>query len=103
MAWNKLDISVLGMSYFGILILEKYVIKPEEFTNKFCIYLYQVISLLSVVILWIFFRSDSLNRAEMMLCSLLGLNGNPFIDKAFIFNGIGDFYGKMEEAMVFSL
>lgn len=88
-SWNFV---VWGLMYFVLLIVEKYVVKPEDMKKPAAIYSWQAFTILSVVVGWVFFRAVDLQSGGQYLLSMLGI-GVPMTSAA------GNFYIK--EYMVF--
>ena len=64
-----------GLAYFVLLLIER------ETGCKFG----HVLTMLCVVLLWVVFRSESVNQAGSYLASMFWLNGNAFWDSGFVF------------------
>ena len=64
-----------GLAYFVLLLIER------ETACKFG----HVLTMLCVVLLWVVFRSESVNQAGSYLASMFWLNGNALWDSGFMF------------------
>ncbi|MBQ2154462.1 MAG: MBOAT family protein [Oscillospiraceae bacterium] len=71
-SWNFI---LWGLYYFVFLVLEKYVIHPEQRIVK---PLRRVLTLLVVVIGWVLFRFSDMGMLGTALKGMVGLNGNAF-------------------------
>jgi D-alanyl-lipoteichoic acid acyltransferase DltB (MBOAT superfamily) len=74
-----------GLAYFFLLLLEKFLIKPDRLRNKAVSWLYRVFVFFSVMICWVVFRADSIRDAGRYVKSMLGLYGNPLVDNDWLF------------------
>jgi len=70
---------VWGLMYFVMLVLEKYIIKPEK-QNVIIRFFYQIITLLIVNCGWILFNAESFLRAAQYSKAMVGLYDNNIID-----------------------
>ncbi|MGN1195986.1 MAG: hypothetical protein ACI4TA_00095 [Acetatifactor sp.] len=68
------------MAYFVMLVIEKFVIKPELFESGVLKNAYRIAVFIAVMLCWVLFRSDSIHRAGQYIKSMLGMYGNPVID-----------------------
>ncbi len=69
-----------GMFYFLLLVLEKYLVRPEQKTGVFRI-LWRVFTLLMVNFGWVLFNSPGISEAAAFLRGMLCLNGlRPVVD-----------------------
>lgn len=68
---------VWGLFFFVLLVLEKYLIKPQERANALQI-LWQIISLLCINFGWVFFYSPTLKEGFTYCLGMLGHFGTPF-------------------------
>ena len=76
-SWNFV---LWGLVYFFLLVLEKFVVKPENIrsrTGKLC---YRLFTFLAVMLCWVLFRAEGLQGAAGYFRSMLGLCSNPFVD-----------------------
>lgn len=69
-----------GMLYFIILTFEKLTDLPKKLNNKVLSSLYQVFTILFIVIGWVLFGEYSLTEALNHLLDMFGLRGNAIID-----------------------
>lgn len=69
-----------GMAYFAMLVIEKFVIKPELFKSDVLKTLYRIGVFVAVMFCWVLFRSDSILTAGQYIKSMFGMYGNPIID-----------------------
>ena len=76
-SWNFI---FWGLMYFVILTFEKLSGYPKNFRRSWQKGLYQVFTLLCVVIGWVFFRAENMTAAVGFCKSMLGLCGNAFTD-----------------------
>lgn len=80
-SWNFI---FWGMMYFVILTLEKLMGIPHVFKRTWQKVLYQVFTLLCIIIGWVFFRSTSMTSAISFCKSMIGLTANVFLDDVVI-------------------
>ncbi|WP_330370816.1 MBOAT family O-acyltransferase [Butyrivibrio proteoclasticus] len=76
-----------GLGYFILLVIEKYLIKPEK--RKFALFrvLWQIITLVCVNFGWVIFNSSSLSYGIRYCLAMIGYYGNKFtIDDIVIYN-----------------
>lgn len=69
-----------GMLYFIILTFEKLVNLPKKLNNRVLSSLYQVFTLLFIIVGWVLFGEYSLKNALKHLLDMFGLRGNAIID-----------------------
>ena len=74
-----------GLAYFVLLVLEKYLIRPERFESKGLVWSYRLVTFLAVMFCWVVFRADSITSAGSYLASMLGFSGNPLSDGDWLF------------------
>lgn len=67
-----------GLGYFILLVIEKYLIKPEKRQNILVRILWQVVTLLCVNFGWVIFNSDGLKNGIGYCMAMLGRYGIPF-------------------------
>lgn len=65
-----------GFLYFLLLTFEKLTNIPRKLTTPWARYLYQVFTLLCVIIGWVFFRAETMSSAIRFLSDMTGLSGN---------------------------
>ena len=73
-----------GLTYFILLVAEKYIIHPERFSKHMKI-VYRLAVFLAVMLCWVIFRSDSVRAAGQYLKSMLGMYGNPLVETEWFF------------------
>lgn len=73
-----------GLLYFVLLVAEKFVIYPDHFKGRCLKWSYRVFVFVTVMFLWVIFRSDSIRAAGQYLKSMLGLYGNPLSDNGWL-------------------
>lgn len=71
-----------GMIYFFTLILEKYVIKPNQFQNRILKIFYRVFTLMIIIIAWVVFRANSIADAAQYLGEMFGVVKLPLYNAA---------------------
>lgn len=82
-SWNFI---VWGLVYFGLLILEKFVIHPDGFAaSSWKGVAWRLFTLLAVLIEWVIFRSNGLKSAGSYLANMFGMSGNRFVDGDAVF------------------
>lgn len=82
--WNFL---LWGLMYFAIIAVEKLLSLPKWLEgHKRVAILYQVFTLLVVVLGWVVFRSESLPAAKLFIKSMFGMAGNGLMDGVARFN-----------------
>lgn len=74
---------IWGMMYFALISFEKLTQIPENF-NIISKYVYQVFTLVCIVIGWVIFRSEGINIAIKYISSMFGFTSNCCIDYTFI-------------------
>ena len=76
-----------GVLYGVILIVEKLFNLPKVLPKKKAAsFVYQVFTLLAVMLGWVLFRADNLGVAVNYIRTMFGMNGAALIDDAAIFN-----------------
>ena len=74
-----------GFWYFVLLVIEKYIIKPEKRKNVFIGFVWRIITLLSVNFGWVIFNSTSWKNGIKFCLAMLGSYGiSPIIDSSII-------------------
>lgn len=71
---------VWGLVYFLMLVIEKFIIHPENFKHQYVIISYRIGVFVAVLFCWVLFRSDSIEQSYRYIKSMFGLYGNPLID-----------------------
>ena len=61
-----------GLGYFILLVLEKYIIKPEIRNCRFAIVLWQIITLLCINFGWVIFNSCNLKSGILYCLAMIG-------------------------------
>ena len=74
-----------GLLYFVLITFEKVTGIPKKFKSKTLKIIYRIITLLLVLIGWVFFRANNMTDAIKYLLSMLSLRGNPLIASDSIF------------------
>lgn len=74
-SWNFV---AWGLLYFVLLVFEKLILHPEKL--NFGKYIYQIFTLIFVLIGWVLFRSKGFGDAIIYVKSMFGLSGNPLFD-----------------------
>lgn len=78
--WHGADYTFIiwGLGYFVLLVLEKYIIKPQQRATVFqeC---YRIVTLFFVMILWVIFNSGTLADACNYIRTLIGWNRNALL------------------------
>ena len=62
-----------GLIYFGCLVLEKYLIKPEKRKNVVVKVMWRIITLLVVIFAWVLFNSSGLKEGIQYWLAMLGV------------------------------
>lgn len=75
---------VWGFMYFAALVVEKYVIKPDEKRSIVFRAVYRVAILLYINLGWIIFNADGIRKGISYCFSLGGYYGNPLVDGTLI-------------------
>lgn len=99
--WHGVNATYLvwGMGYFVALSCEK--LKVDDLKSRGICVLYRLLTLVWVVLMWVVFRSGSLEYACMMVKSMFSFkNGNVF-DHAFVFN-LKSYFVPLTAAGLFS-
>lgn len=65
---------IWGLGYFVLLVLEKFIIKPDKKNNVLFTAFWRIITLLSVNFGWVIFNSSGLNSGIEFCKGMLGLN-----------------------------
>ena len=76
--WHGADWSfvVWGLTYFVLLVLEKYLIHPERFKNVFAATLYRIFTLLCVMLGWVVFRAENIASGLTYIGSMFGISAS---------------------------
>ena len=75
-----------GILHGVIIIIEKLFALPQKLEKqKIWSGIYQAVTLLVVIFGWVLFRAESLSRAAEYICTMLFVNGSPFIDNSAVF------------------
>ncbi len=78
---------VWGMGYFVLLVIEKYLIKPDKRKNIVFRVIWMIITLFIVNLGWVIFNSESIEFGWDYIRSMMGMHGNLFSpDWAVIYN-----------------
>ena len=67
-----------GMEYFALLVVEKYVVKPEKRNNVFIRVIWRIVTLLMVNFGWVIFNSASCTRGITYCLAMVGRYNVPF-------------------------
>ncbi|MBO4337079.1 MAG: MBOAT family protein [Lachnospiraceae bacterium] len=72
--WHGANLTFMawGLLYFVLLVLEKYLIRPERFKNLIIKLVYRAFTLLSVSFLWVLFRAESLAAGIVYIARMFG-------------------------------
>lgn len=74
-----------GLGYFILLVIEKYIIKPEKRKNICIRVIWQIITLICVNFGWVIFNSSGIKNGLRYCAAMLGYYGQSFvIDSAII-------------------
>lgn len=74
-----------GIGYFVLLVIEKYIVKPEKRRNWLLKGFWQLITLLCINFGWVIFNSGGLKSGIRYCLAMLGTYGVPFtIDAKFV-------------------
>lgn len=77
-SWNFV---VWGLVYFVLLVLEKYLIKPDDFENEALKVVYRIFTIFVVGLNFVIFRTRSLSLAAGYLMKALGFGQLPFANR----------------------
>lgn len=91
-----------GLSYFIFLVLEKMVIHPEKIKNKLLQIFYRVLIIIIVVLLWVIFRANSVERAMEYIVGMFGAYGQQLLGEDIAFN-ISSYYVPLLAGMGLSV
>lgn len=69
---------VWGLSYFVLLVIEKYIVKPEKRQNLFVRTIWRIFTLLMFNFLWVIFNSSGVYSGVKYCLGMLGYFHNPF-------------------------
>lgn len=72
-----------GLGYYVMLMLEKHIVKPEGRSLPVRV-IWRMVTLLTIIVLWIVFRADNLHVLCCYLKSLIHIAGSTF-DNNFLF------------------
>ncbi|MDE6750096.1 MAG: MBOAT family protein [Lachnospiraceae bacterium] len=70
---------VWGLGYFILLVIEKYLVKPEKRKNRFVKIIWQIVLLLCVNFGWVIFNSGGIRSGFTYCAAMLGIYHNPFV------------------------
>lgn len=74
-----------GMGYFVLLVIEKYIVKPEEWKNRLLRVVWQIFVLVCVNFGWVIFNTSSLRRGVSYCLAMMGYYQVPFaVDSAMV-------------------
>lgn len=76
---------VWGLIYFASLVIEKYIVKPDQRTNVLMKAGWQCITLLIVLFAWVFFNSSNLSRGLEYCLAMCGTFGNALWSDELVF------------------
>ncbi len=92
--WHGANVTfiVWGLFYFVMLVIEKWIVKPDKRNVVFSI-LWQIVTLLSVNFAWVIFNSDYISSGMNYIKGMLGLYGadltiTPEISRIFTENRV---------------
>lgn len=74
-----------GFLYFVALVIEKYIIKPDDRKSLIFKTVYRALTVLYVFVLWIIFNSPDIVSASHMCLELFGRYNGTLYDKALLF------------------
>lgn len=74
-SWNFI---FWGLMYFVLLTFEKLTGYPKKFTRSWQKGIYQVFTLLCVILGWVFFRAEDMSSGVQYTASMFALSGNSF-------------------------
>lgn len=81
-AWTFI---VWGLWYFLLLTFEKLTSITKHLRGKASKNLYQIFTMLCVIMGWVIFRSPSLHASATYFGSMVGLNGIPLVDETSLY------------------
>lgn len=91
-----------GISWFTVLIIEKYIINIEE-KGKFLKFVWHIITGFVIVIEWVVFNSESLGNAIVFIKSMFGLYGNGLVIDNMILVIMEEYWFFIICAIIFSI
>ncbi len=78
--WHGADYNFIiwGLTYFFLLVIEKYIVKPEQRDNKMIQILWRAVTLLCINFAWVLFNFPHLRDGIRYCLAMLGYYGIPF-------------------------
>jgi len=80
-----------GIWYFLLLVLEKYLIKPEQLESKTTRTLWHALSLICVMVGWVIFNARDIGFAKQYILALLGITGNGYYIDAHVISSLREY------------
>ena len=90
-----------GFSYFLLLTAENYLIRPWRFCSGIGKIIYRFLTLLSVCILWVIFRSENLKFGLSFISAMFGFGKNLAVDQAALFR-LREYWFYLTTGVLFS-
>ena len=80
-----------GLWYFLLLVLEKYIVKPEKRSSIWLRNIWRVITLLCVIFGWVLFNSDGVGIGVQYCLAMLGITGDGFHLDAYLLSSLREY------------
>ena len=80
-----------GLWYFLLLVLEKYIVKPEKRSSIWLRNIWRVITLLCVIFGWVLFNSDGVGIGVQYCLAMLGITGGGFHLDAYLLSSLREY------------
>ena len=79
--WHGANVTFLvwGLMYFVLLVIEKFLIRPDSRKSRVFSALYRIVTLFFVNLGWVIFNSPNLKRGLNIIKGMLGYYGNSFV------------------------
>lgn len=91
-----------GMGYFVLLVIEKYIVKPEKRKNPFLKGFWQLVTILCINFGWVMFNADGLKSGIRYCLAMLGGYGIPFSFDADIIRYVREYGVFIAAGLLFS-
>lgn len=80
-----------GLWYFFLLVIEKYIVKPERIKNALIKFMWRLITLLCIVFGWVLFNARDIGFAKQYICALLGITGNGYYIDGYLLSTLQEY------------
>ena len=79
--WHGANVTFLvwGLMYFVLLVIEKYLIRPDAGKSRLFSAFYRIVTLFFVNLGWVIFNSPNLKKGLNFIKGMFGLYGNSFV------------------------